>query len=119
MNLIAFGGMLLNIVLNLLMIPVYQATGSAIASLFTQILVALLQVWVVKRLFGLSANYSFLSRLVIYAAGVLSIGFVSGFASFSWQINIMILGVGSLALALAVKLISLRHIYQLIRFREG
>ena len=119
MNLIALGGMLLNIVLNLQMIPVYQATGSAIASLFTQFLVAFLQVWVVKRLFGLNVNYSFLSRLVIYAMGVVSIGFASGFAPFPWQINIVIMGLASLGLALAVKLISLRHIYQLIRFGEG
>lgn len=119
MNLIAFGGMLLNIGLNLLMIPVYQATGSAIASLFTQVLVALLQVWVVKNLFDLDVNYAFLSRVLIYAAGVVFLGFVSGFAPFSWQLNLVIMGLGSLGLSLAVKLISLRHIYQLIRFGEG
>lgn len=119
MNLIAFGGMLLNIGLNLLMIPVYQATGSAIASLFTQVLVALLQVWVVKHLFDLEINYAFLSRVLIFAAGVVFLGFVSGFAPFSWQINLVIMGLGSLGLSLAVKLISLRHIYQLIRFGEG
>ena len=119
MNLIAFGGMLLNIALNFLMIPVYKATGSAMASLFTQILVALLQVWVVQRLFGLKFNHSFLSRLVIYAMGVVCIGFFSGLAPFSWQVNLVIMGLVSLGLALAVRLISLRQIYQLIRFGEG
>ncbi|MFP4063896.1 MAG: oligosaccharide flippase family protein [Bacteroidales bacterium] len=118
MNLIAFGGMLLNIGLNFLMIPVYQATGSAIASLFTQVLVALLQVWVVQRLFDLDINYSFLSRVLIYAAGVVFLGFISSFAPFPWQINIVVMGLGSLGLSLAVKLISPRQIYQLIRFGE-
>ncbi len=119
MNLIALGGMLLNIALNFLMIPVYQATGSAMASLFTQVMVALLQVWVVRRMFGLNVNSSFLIRLVVYAVGVVLIGFASVLAPFPWQLGIAVMGLGSLVLALAVKLISLRQIYQLIRFGEG
>ncbi len=119
LNLIAFSGMVLNVLLNLLLIPVYFAIGSAVASLFTQLLVAGVQILVVRKLFRLKTNLHLLLTLVVFFAGVVLAGWLSLMLPFSWKINLIAMGTGSLALAMGVRLISLRQIYQLIRYGEA
>ncbi len=119
LNLIALSGMVLNVLLNLLLIPVYFAIGSAVASLFTQLLVAGVQILVVRKLFCLQTNLRLLITLAVFFAGVVMTGWFSLMLPFSWKINLIIMGTGSILLALGVRLISLRQIYQLIRYGEA
>ncbi len=116
LNLIALAGMLLNVFLNFLMIPVYQATGSAVASLLTQMLVAIIQLLVVQRLFRIRVNYALIIRLLIFLAGTICINFFLLLMPIPWQASILIMAFSCLAMAFGIRLISLRHIYQLIKY---
>lgn len=116
LNTIALTGMLLNILLNFLLIPLYHATGSAVASLMTQMLVAVIQVLTVKFLFKIKTNYSLLGRLLLFFFLTIGINFLLLLSPLSWKINIMIMGFSSILIALAIRLLSLRHIYQLIKY---
>lgn len=116
LNSIALSGMVLNIVLNFMLIPLYQSTGSAVASLFTQMLVAITQIFVVKRLFGIKTNYRLLGRFIILLAATIAINIMLLFSPLSWLINIVIMAVASLTVAMSVKLLSVRHIYHLIKY---
>ena len=119
MNIIAFSGMLLNILLNFLLIPVLMSTGSALASLFTQMLVAITQILVVKRLFRLKTNGVLLMKLGFFFLSMLLFGWISTLLPFGWQIQLLILVASGVVLALSVRLISIRQIYQLITHGES
>ncbi len=118
LNLIAFSGMVLNILLNFLLIPVYNASGSAVASLFTQMLVAIIQVFVVRSMFGLRINRFFLLKLFSFMAGTLVLGRLSLMLPFDWKLSLLLFASVSLCFALISGVISLRQIYQLTRYGE-
>ncbi len=119
LNVIAFSGMVLNIFLNFLLIPAYQAMGSAVASLCTQLLVATVQVLVVRHLFRMKTNHHLILKLVSFFAGTALIAWLSLMLPFNWKVNLLLMGMFSMALALVIRMISLRHIYQLMRYGEG
>ncbi len=116
LNLIAFSGMLLNILLNFLLIPILFSTGSAIASLFTQSLVAITQVVIVKRMFGFRVNHVLLGKLFVFSAGLILLGLLSRQLPLPWLHSLVAFGVAGIGLALLIRLISLRQIYALIRY---
>lgn len=116
LNLIAFSGMLLNILLNLLLIPVLFSTGSAIASLFTQLLVAVTQIFIVKRMFGFRINYMLITKFVVFLSGMVLFAWLSRQLPFPWQTSLVILLVCGALLSLLIRLISIKQIYQLIRY---
>lgn len=118
LNMIALAGMALNIILNFSLIPVYQAVGSAAASLFTQMAVAIIQIFVVKSLFGLRTNYKLLGKILIFLPGTVFLNWLSVMLPYSWIISFALMVVCSLLLALGIGLLSIRHIYQLIRYGE-
>lgn len=116
LNIIAFAGMLLNVLLNFVMIPVLFSTGSAVASLFTQTLVAVTQVLIVKRMFRFRINYLLLVRLFAFTAGLFLLGFLSRQLPLPWLHGLVAFGVAGIVLALLIPLIRLKHIFALIRY---
>ncbi len=76
LNKIAFGGVVLNVVLNLILIPKYQAYGAAIASLITQGLTTIAQVWLCKSYFNLKLNSSLITRGFIFTGMCITLGVI-------------------------------------------
>lgn len=66
LNLMATTGMLINITLNLVLIPLFKVQGSAVASLITQVLTASAQVIMVKYIFRFRINYKFLFSVAVF-----------------------------------------------------
>jgi O-antigen/teichoic acid export membrane protein len=66
LNQMAIFGVLLNIGLNLVLIPRMEAQGAAIATVITQSLTALFQLILVMRVFKFSIHWSSVSRLAIF-----------------------------------------------------
>lgn len=60
LNILAIGGLLLNFGLNFILIPYYEAYGSAVASMITQFFVVLIQVFIVKKVFNFPLNFRFI-----------------------------------------------------------
>lgn len=67
LNIMAFLGMLLNIALNLILIPTLYGKGSAIASMVTQLATGIAQLAISIWLFRIRINYPFVSKLLIFA----------------------------------------------------
>ncbi len=57
LNYMAIGGLILNVVLNLILIPKYLAEGAAVATLITQLITAKIQVLLVLKIFKLKINW--------------------------------------------------------------
>ncbi len=95
LNWMAACGMVLNIGLNLVLIPRYQALGAAWAGLITQSLTALAQVLIAARKFHLRPSVRHLSRALLYAAALVAIAAVMASHGLSLSIAapaIMIMG---------------------------
>ena len=66
LNSIAFGGMLLNITLNLFLIPRYGALGATIATLLTQVAAAILHIIAANREFGFEYEAKEIVRMAVF-----------------------------------------------------
>lgn len=115
LNLMAAGGMILNIALNLILIPKYMAFGSAYASLATQCATAVSQVAIAVLIFKLKINWKFILKLIAFVILLLALGFVSlRFGKWIYG-YVFMLGTGVIA-ALAIHLINIRDIFNIVIF---
>jgi len=116
LNWMAFGGMVINVTLNLVLIPRYQAFGSAYSSLFTQIVTAGAQVVLVTMVFKLRPNYLFLSKLLAFAGITVVFAFISQYFA-NWFAGYLFLIVASVLSSFLLKLFSIGELYKLITAR--
>jgi len=116
LNIMAASGMAINIILNFILIPMHGAYGSAIASLITQALTALAQVIIAVGIFKLKINYRYLLLLFIYIGGIIGLGFIVTENIQDWRIGIALMIFISMIIAFGIRLISLKALYQIIKY---
>ncbi len=116
LNRVAFAGMLLNVILNLILIPRFAALGAAITSLATQSITALVQILLAVKIFKLQVNYKLLILLLIFAAGVILFGIISTDLPYNWLIQISLMISWSIILAFSIGLIKLKDIFKIIKY---
>lgn len=114
LNWMALLGMILNIVLNLVLIPRMEALGSAWASLATQLFTALAQTILAVIFLKLTINYLVIARLFLFIAFVFLAGMLSKQIN-TWYIGFLVMLVVSMIFALLIKLIHLRALREIIR----
>ena len=115
LNMMAAGGIVINIVLNLILIPKYHAKGAAIASLVTQFTTALIQVLIVQYIFKFKVNYRLLITLTVFVIGVGMICYFSKWLPYQWTINFCIMAGCCIVLAFFVRLLSVKSIYNIVK----
>ncbi len=115
---IAFVGLVINVGLNLWLIPQYQAVGMAIASLCTQLVMGFLHVWLAKKTFLLKTDYKTLIRLSLFFAILLILAPISKTISSYWLVNLVLLLIGGLFIAFFLRLFSLKALFQILRGNE-
>ncbi len=119
LNLLAAGCMILNISLNILLIPHLLAFGSAISALATQFSMALAQILIVQRIFKFRMNYRLLLTLAVFTIGVIIINFFSinyHFDSKKWYLNFGMMVIISTLLAFLTRLISIKSMFRLLKY---
>lgn len=117
LNIMAFAGMVINVSLNLILIPQFQAEGAAYVSLSTQVLTALAQVLIAVRIFRLKVKWNIILRILLYSGLVLVIGY------YSRDIGNKVLGfvamiVASTLVAFLIKLIDLKKLFNIVMDRD-
>jgi O-antigen/teichoic acid export membrane protein len=124
LNMMALGGMIFNIGMNVVFIRIFkmEATGTAISSLCTQALTALAQVLIVQSKFRFRVNWRLLTTLVVYVAGVIATASLChtyflwpGKASGWLPGFIAMIGI-SVAWALATRLISIKGMFRIMKY---
>ncbi len=115
LNIMATGGVIINIVLNLILIPKYYAFGAAIASLITQSFTAIIQIVLAKRIFGFNINIKRITILTLFVAGVFVIAKLSLQVNLFWIYKFVGIIVFSLILAFVFRLINLKVLYDLVK----
>ncbi len=117
LNIMAAVGMTLNITLNLLLIPKYQALGAAYVSLFTQTVTALAQVFIAIKVFNFHANWKLLIRIVGFTVIVVGLGLLSKLIPSPLPGYISLLAASVLS-AFIIGLIDLKSLINIILNRE-
>jgi O-antigen/teichoic acid export membrane protein len=118
LNKVALSGMVLNIVLNLILIPRLEARGAAFSSLITQYLTAGMQVWLAHKIFHFHFKWKLLLRYLAFAAGTLYLYYLSTFWGADWFLNGLLAGVASLIMAFSLYLIRPIGLMKLVRAGE-
>jgi O-antigen/teichoic acid export membrane protein len=116
LNLMALSAMLINVVLNLFLIPRYQAFGSAYASLFTQLFAGAVQVFLAIRILQIKIQFGFVFRLFAFVIIVVGLGWLSQELE-SWFAGYIAMIVASIFFAILLKLFNLKDLYTIIRYK--
>lgn len=116
LNIMAFIGVVLNILLNLVLIPRFYAVGSAYASLATQISTGAAQLVLALLLFKLKPAPNFIIRLVLF------VGLTVVLATLSKQINNWFLGycfliAAAVISAFVLRIFKVKDLFKLIRYQ--
>ncbi len=117
LNIMATFGMVLNISLNIMLIPLYKAQGAAAVSLFTQVITAVAQVFIAVKIFHLSVKWLFIFRMIVFASILVGLGILSKYIP-NPILGFFALLIASTFAAFLVGLIDLKNIYKILIERE-
>lgn len=119
LNWMAAAGMVLNITLNLILIPRYQVIGSATASMITQILTGLSQAFIAYKVFKFKINIKLILSLATFFIVSFAITWIISSCDINWMLAVAIAGTISLLLAIATRLFKIKEMIALIKERDG
>jgi O-antigen/teichoic acid export membrane protein len=114
LNWMAVAGMIINIALNLFLIPRLEAMGSAWASLLTQLFTAVAQTILAVVLLKLTINYRLIGKLILFVGFVFLAGLLSRKIA-NWYVGYALMIGTSALFAFSIRLINLQALFQIIR----
>ena len=120
-NYVAVGGILINVILNLILIPKYFALGSAISSLVTQLSTGLLQVYICYKVFHFHVNKRLLTSLALFIAGLFFINYFTldlfGRQGNAWMLNFTVMLIFSGLLAFVTGMVNPKSVLRFIKYK--
>lgn len=114
LNLIAVGGVVVNVALNLFLIPTYGAFGAVIATLITQAVAALAHLMVAQNVFGLKATPKEIARMAGFTTICVAATYFFKTLPFHWAANMALAGTVCMALIPAMKIVPLHSLKTLL-----
>jgi O-antigen/teichoic acid export membrane protein len=114
LNIIAASGVVINVSVNLILIPIWQAYGAAWASLSVQVFTAVLQLILATHIFKLNFGKRFWLRLTLFFLLTGSAGFFSKELPFHWILNFVMAAVFGVILAFLSGLLKLRELFSMV-----
>jgi O-antigen/teichoic acid export membrane protein len=116
LNIMAAFGMVFNISLNLILIRMYNAYGSAISSMITQFSTAIIQVIIAQRVFKFKVNFKLINTLIMFAIGVVAINYGSKLLPWNWMVSFVIMVASCGVWAFVSGIISIKGIYRMMKY---
>jgi O-antigen/teichoic acid export membrane protein len=116
LNIMAASGMVLNVTLNVILIRQFEAYGSAISSMITQYLTAIVQVIIVQRIFKFRVNYRLINTLIMFTMGVIAINYGSKMLHFNWMVNFVIMVVSCGLWAFISGVLNIKSIFRILKY---
>lgn len=118
LNIVAASGMLLNIVMNLILVPRIFAVGSAITSLTAQSITALLQVVLVFRIFRFKTDYGYIIRILAFAAASVLLTWISTKTEVDLAFSLLTVVAAVVICALALNVLNIRSLVNILKGGE-
>ncbi|MEO8088616.1 MAG: polysaccharide biosynthesis C-terminal domain-containing protein, partial [Bacteroidota bacterium] len=110
--------MVINILLNLYLIPRMEVFGSAVSSLTTQVLTGLAQVIMVQYIFRFRFNYRLLGALLLFLLSAIAINYYAYQLQMDWLLRFVISASCCFGLAFLLRLISIRNLIHIVKYEE-
>ncbi len=116
LNLLFGSGLILNIILNVFLIPKFQAIGAATATLITQIFVLIGQIFLSEKEIGVGISGKEIAQIATYATVIL-VGFyiLEKILPFDWVYKLSLSILICLLLSFLFKMIDKREIFSLLK----
>ena len=114
LNIVAACGVVLNITLNCLFIPHFQAIGAAFTSLCVQFVTCVIQFFIAKKIFNLKFKHSFWLRLVAFLGLISITSWLSTTLSFKWGASFGIAAAVCIIIAFITKMLDYKEIKNLV-----
>lgn len=114
LNITSAIAVLINVVLNLILIPPYKALGAAVSALATQGFVGFSQYVIAARMFKFGLDPQLIFKLAVFLAGIFGMGWASLQIQSDWILRFLGLIAASLILALALNLINLKAMIRMV-----
>jgi O-antigen/teichoic acid export membrane protein len=89
LNTIAASGLMVNLILNFILIPIYGALGAAVATIFTQGITSIVQVYFAFKQFKLSFSSSFKFQSITFFIVFGLVGWLIHTANFHVEVKIL------------------------------
>jgi O-antigen/teichoic acid export membrane protein len=115
LNLMALSGVIVNIVLNIFLIPRYYALGSAIASMITQIYTGLAQIILSQRILKLKINYNLIFRIALFIIILIVSNLILMRVHLTWYYGLGIMVLLSMVIASLLRLVLLKNILIILK----
>ena len=115
LNKISVAGFLLNLILNLILIPSEKALGSAIATVAAQVLVLIAHIVAANRTYGLDQNYKHWLKSAVYVVLVVGFNCLGLLSPLPWGLNFILSGVLGVLAVFPSGLLRLSEITSFIR----
>ena len=114
LNLIAGLGMIMNIGLNFILIPLFKENGAAITSLITQSVTAILQAWLALKIFKIRFEWKYCLKIVSFIVIVIFISIFAQQLELNWVIKAIITLVLIVLASFFVKIFRIKEIKNLL-----
>ena len=114
LNLVALSGVVINILLNLIVIPRFYSAGAACTSLCVQFLTAFAQYLISERIFKLKLGTKYWIHLLLFLSSIVLCTWLSKMFHLSWYYAFAIGFVVNVGLIFITKLLSLKEIVSLV-----
>ena len=118
LNLVAAAGVVINILLNLIVIPRYYAVGAASTSLCVQTVTALLQYLLARRILKIETGSRYWFHILLFIASVVLITFLVKQLNLNWMIGFAIAFAVNCGAIFFTRLLSLKEIVSLVLPKE-
>ena len=118
LNLVAAAGVVINILLNLIVIPRFKAVGAACTSLCVQAVTAFLQYLLAKRILKLEINGLYWLHILVFLVTVVVVTYLSKQLSINWMIGFVITFAINCGAIFFTRLLSLKEIVSLVLPKE-
>ena len=117
LNTMAIIGICINLILNFILIPHYQAIGSAISSLITQFFTAGIQIYFAYKIFKFKINVRLIIALLVFIVGIVIFNILSRSFTSNWMINFAIMCVFCGAWAFVSGLLNIKSIFRFVKYK--
>jgi O-antigen/teichoic acid export membrane protein len=116
LNLMALSGVSLNVVLNVILIPQFQAVGAAYASLITQTVAAGIQIYMAYKIFDFRFNFELIFKIVLFIMLTLVITYlIKHYTDFHWMIQVTGIGIISLVIMISTGILNFKSAMKLFK----
>ena len=114
LNLVAASGVIINLLLNLIVIPRFQSVGAAFTSLCVQTVTAFAQYLLCERIFHLKLGWRYWIHLFVFMGSILLCTWLTKMLNMNWLLTFGIGFIANVGLIFLTRLLSLKEIVSLV-----